>query len=84
MVGQYGFGDFSKSFGIPDGLIYYLSETRPGIWERFPVPLWPSNARLGRFIKGFGEDEAGEIYLLSATILGPTGRTGDIRRVTKP
>jgi glucose/arabinose dehydrogenase len=84
MNGQYVFGDFSTSFAIPDGQIYYLSQTRPGIWELFPFQLWPTNARFGRFIKGFGEDEAGEIYVLSTTILGPTGQTGDVRRLAPP
>jgi hypothetical protein len=55
MNGLYVFGDFSTSFGVPDGLLYYLAQTRPGIWERFSFQLWPSNARLGRFVKGFGE-----------------------------
>jgi len=82
--GQYVFGDFSTSFSIPDGQIYYLSQTRPGIWERFPFQLWPGNARFGRFIKGFGEDEAGEIYVLSTTVLGPAGQTGDVRRLAPP
>jgi hypothetical protein len=59
------FGDFSTSFGVPDGQIYYLAQTRPGIGERFPFQLWPTGGRLVRFIKGFGEDEAGEIYLLT-------------------
>jgi glucose/arabinose dehydrogenase len=84
MVGQYVFGDFSTSFGQPDGQLYYLSQTRPGIWERFSFQLWPDNARLGRFVKGFGEDEVGEIYLLSTTNLGPKGLTGDVRRLMRP
>ena len=84
MNGQYVFGDFSTSFGAPDGQLYYLSQTRPGIWERFPFQLWPNNTRLGRFIKGFGEDEAGEIYVLTSTVLGPTGRTGDVRKLGHP
>ena len=84
MNGQYVFGDFSTSFGIPDGQLYYLSQTRPSIWERFPFQLWPKNDRLGRFIKGFGEDEAGEIYVLTSTVLGPTGRTGDVRKLSHP
>ena len=82
--GQYVFGDFSTSFAIPDGQIYYLSQTRPGIWERFPFQLWPVNARFGRFVKGFGEDEAGEIYVLSTAVLGPAGQTGDVRRLAPP
>jgi len=84
LVGKYVFGDFSTSFGVPDGQLYYLEQTRPGIWERFSFQLYPSGGRLGRFVKGFGEDEAGEIYLLSTTKLGPTGSTGDVRRLVRP
>jgi glucose/arabinose dehydrogenase len=84
LAGKYVFGDFSTSLTIPDGQLYYLDETRPGIWERFPFQLWPSGGRLGRFVKGFGEDETGEIYLLSAATPGPTGNTGDVRRLFRP
>jgi glucose/arabinose dehydrogenase len=84
LVGKYVFGDFSTSFGGPDGQLYYLDQTRPGIWERFSFQLWPSGGRLGRFIKGFGEDEAGEVYILTTTRLGPSGNTGDVRRLYKP
>ena len=70
-------GNFSTSFGIPDGQLYYLSQTRPGIWERFPFQLWPGNTRFGRFIKAFGEDEAGENYLLGTTVLDSTAHSGD-------
>ena len=84
LVGKYVFGDFSTSFGLPDGQLYYLAQTRPGIWERFSFQLYPSGGRLARYIKGFGEDEAGEIYLLSTTRLGPAGNTGDVRRLVRP
>jgi hypothetical protein len=52
--------------------------------ERVSFQLWPGGGRLGRLVKGFGEDEAGEIYLLSTTVLGPTGNTGDIRHLVRP
>ncbi len=84
LSGQYVFGDFSTSFGAPDGQLYYLTESRPGIWERFSFQLYPSGGRLGRFVKGFGEDEAGELYLLSTTRLGPGGNTGDVRKLIRP
>lgn len=84
LAGKYVFGDFSTGFAAPDGQLYYLDQTRPGIWERFSFQLWPNGDRLGRFVKGFGEDEVGEIYLLSTTTLGPTGNTGDIRRLVRP
>jgi hypothetical protein len=38
----------------------------------------------GRFIKGFGEDAAGKVYLLSTTRLRPAGNPGDVRRLLGP
>lgn len=84
LVGKYVFGDFSTSFAVPDGHLYYLEETRPGIWEHFAFQLYPESGPFGRFIKGFGEDEAGEIYVLSTTKPGPSGNTGDVRRLMRP
>jgi hypothetical protein len=84
MSGFYVFGDFSTSAAVPDGQLYYLTQTRPGIWERFAFQLWPDNSRFGRFVKGLGEDEVGEIYVLSTTSLGPTGTSGDVRKLVRP
>jgi glucose/arabinose dehydrogenase len=84
LAGKYVFGDFSTSIAVPDGQLYYLNETRPGIWERFGFQVWPGSGRLGRYVKGFGEDEAGEVYLLSSGAPGPAGNTGDVRRLFRP
>jgi len=84
LAGKYVFGDFSTGFGSPDGKLYYLSETRPGLWQRFEFNIQPGGGPLGRYVKGFGEDEDGEIYLLSDSILGPSGSGGDVRRLVKP
>ncbi len=84
LVGKYVFGDFSTNFGVPDGQLYYLDQTRPGIWEPFSFQLLPTGGRFNRFVKGWGEDDAGEIYVLSTTKLGPSGTTGDVRRLLPP
>ena len=39
LAGNYVFGDFSTAFGSPDGALYHLAETRPGIWQRFEFKL---------------------------------------------
>lgn len=78
MYGRYIFGDWSSSFVRADGRLYYLEEVEPDIWERYELrPTQPFN----RFVLSFGEDEQGEIYLLSKTTLGPSGNTGDIRKL---
>ncbi|MDG6218527.1 MAG: PQQ-dependent sugar dehydrogenase, partial [Candidatus Thermoplasmatota archaeon] len=77
LAGKYIFGDWSTSFINPRGSLFYLEEIEPGSWKRFD--LLPSD--FNRFVLSFGEDENGEIYVLSKTTLGPTGSTGDIRKI---
>jgi glucose/arabinose dehydrogenase len=78
LQGKYVFGDWSTSFFIPNGKLYYLEELEPNVWERFE--LIPSQS-FNRFILSLGEDEQGELYICSKTNLGPTGSSGDVRRL---
>lgn len=78
LFGKYIFGDWSSSFVRPRGSLFYLNEISPGSWQRFN--LLPSNT-FNRFVMSFGEDENGELYVCSKTTLGPTGSTGDIRKI---
>jgi len=78
LFGKYIFGDWSSSFVRPRGSLFYLEEISPGSWQRFN--LLPSNM-FNRFVMSFGEDENGELYVCSKTTLGPTGSTGDIRKI---
>ena len=78
LYGKYIFGDWSSSFVVPRGKIFYLEETSSGVWQRFDLI---NNQSFNRFILSFGEDENGEIYVLSKTNLGPIGSTGDVRKI---
>ena len=78
LTGKYVFGDWSTSFARPNGKLFYLEEKEPGIWERYEFRL---SEPFERFVLSFGEDENGEIYCLSKTTLGPTGSTGDVRKM---
>jgi len=40
--------------------------------------------RLNHVVKGFGQDRAGEVYVTASEILGPTGNTGKVFRITAP
>ena len=81
LFGAYIFGDWSNDYVPPgDGKLYYLKETEPGVWDRFDLNVDGSN-NIKRFILSFGEDELGNIYVLSKTRLGPNGETGDVRRI---
>jgi hypothetical protein len=70
--GKYVFGDFSNgAFTAPgNGRLFYMDLATDQIFEfqmANPLGLW---------LKGFGEDANGEIYVLASTNLGPTGTTG--------
>ena len=70
--GKYIFGDFSNSsfVGPANGRLFYMDMSTDQISE------FNMNAPLGMWLKGFGEDANGEIYVLASANLGPAGTTG--------
>jgi glucose/arabinose dehydrogenase len=75
--GQYVFGTFSTSGGA-DGKIFTV-QVDTGATKPF-TPLSSSNIpfNLGAFLKGIGQDQRGEIYLLTSGQTGPQGNTGKV------
>lgn len=80
LVGKYVFGDFSRSFGAPDGRLFY-GDLDAG--QMFEFRLGLSDLPLGSFVKGFGQDAQGELYLLVGQNGGPNGSTGRILRLAQ-
>jgi glucose/arabinose dehydrogenase len=80
LYGKYIFGDWSSEFVPASGKLYYLEENESNNWVRYNLLVKNSN-NINRYILSFGKDELGNIYILSKTTLGPTGETGDIRRI---
>jgi glucose/arabinose dehydrogenase len=81
LKGKYIFGDWSTDFIRADGKLYYLNETTPGVWVRSEFLLKP-DCPLKRFILGFGEDEQGEIYMLTTRTFGSFIRSGEVWHIT--
>jgi hypothetical protein len=78
LQGKYLFGNFSSEFSAPRGVLYVTNPAGPGLWgyQQLPLKSFPDN--LGNFLKGFGQDLSGEIYVLGSAMLGPTGTTGKV------
>jgi hypothetical protein len=76
--GDYIFGDFSNSTfaGPANGRLFY-SNLSTGQIDEFSM-----NQPLGMWLKGFGEDANGEIYVMASADLGPTGTTGEVFEIT--
>lgn len=80
--GNYVFGDFSRGFVFADGSIFAATAQPLGGWTLSELGVaGGANNRVGRFILAFGEDAAGELYVLSSANVGPTGTTGQVHRI---
>ncbi|MEE8133776.1 MAG: PQQ-dependent sugar dehydrogenase [Gemmatimonadales bacterium] len=79
--GSYVFGDFSATFFVPSGRLYFLVEPTPSNFEIREFQIEADDQPYGLFLKGFGEDESGELYAVGSTALAPVGDTGVVERI---
>ncbi|MGH2542068.1 MAG: PQQ-dependent sugar dehydrogenase, partial [Ardenticatenaceae bacterium] len=82
LVGNYVFGDWSRSFDEPLGQLLAATPLPEGAGT-WPVrPLSTAGiASLGHFVLGFGEDGDGELYVLVSQATGPGGNTGKVYKL---
>lgn len=78
--GKYVFGDFSRSFFPGDGRLFWL-DTEGAPTDIFEFRLTEFNDDLNLYLFGFGEDDDGELYVLTSSNLGPAGTGGEVWRL---
>lgn len=79
--GKYLFGSFSQSPTTTNGELFIadMSENLEVTnWDYKEVSLKNSPNDIGYFLKGFGQDDDGEVYLCVSGISGPNGSTGKV------
>jgi len=76
--GKYIFGDWG-AFAGPTGRLF-AGDLSTGNIEEINI----DNMDLSAWILGFGQDAAGELYLLANNSLGPKGTTGVVYKLTSP
>jgi hypothetical protein len=77
LKGKYIFGDWS-------GKLFYLSSISFGSYLRFPLIVNTiGSENIGININSFGEDEDGEIYVLTQKTTGTKSTSGAIYRIEK-
>ncbi|MBI2847557.1 MAG: PQQ-dependent sugar dehydrogenase [Chloroflexi bacterium] len=84
LQGAYIFGDFTSSSARPDGKLFVATPpTTPGAtWDMTELRITTSqDGRLNAFLRSFGQDGDGELYVLTADVAGPAGNTGKIYRI---
>ncbi len=85
--GRYLFGTAAAQFAPPRAEVY-MGQSRPfGLWHMQKLRFTTSpNGELNHFLLGFGQDAAGEVYLLTSDSLGPTptGESGRVYQLISP
>jgi hypothetical protein len=59
-----------------DGRLF-ASLPQRGLWTIHELLIGGTDP-LGYVVKGFGQDNNGEVYVMASKILGPTGTTGTV------
>jgi glucose/arabinose dehydrogenase len=81
--GRYVFGGATTPAGGPGGRLFVATSMGPGLWPISEL-LVNGTGRLNAVVKGFGQDNAGEVYVTVTNVLGPTGTTGRVLRLVPP
>jgi glucose/arabinose dehydrogenase len=83
LQGKYVFGTFAQTAMTPNGELFVSQVSGQGTWSFNELSLVSAPNDLGYYLKGFGQDNDGEIYLTVTTNLGPTGTTGKVFKLVK-
>ena len=83
--GKYIFGDWSYSFSESEGLLFVATPVDDGRWPMQTLHLeGREEEELHEYLLGFGQDNDGEVYVLTTEMSGPTGNTGKVYRLVAP
>jgi len=82
LAGWYIYGGATSSFAAPTGRLFASLPQSSGLWTLHEL-LINGTDPLGYVVKGFGQDNQGEVYVLASKVLGPTGTTGTELKLTE-
>lgn len=84
LVGDYVFADWSRTFSEPEGQLL-VGRREGGGWSLEPLRVQDTpGEHIGYYVRGFGQDLDGEVYVLTSEIAGPTGMTGAVWQLARP
>jgi glucose/arabinose dehydrogenase len=79
--GKYIFGNYSSSLTAPQGELYVATPASSGLWSFEDLELKDFPNDLGFFVKGFGQDLSGEMYVTVSSLQGVSGSTGRVYKL---
>lgn len=84
LSGQYIYGGATgPSLAVTEGSLFASTPEESGLWTIHEL-LINGTDRLAYFVKGFGQDQNGEVYVMASKILGPAGTTGTVFKIVPP
>ena len=83
LSGMYVFGGATTAFTAVDGRIFASPQQGEGLWTIHEL-LVGGTDRVGYVVKGFGNDDEGNVYVAATKVLGPTGTSGTILKIVAP
>jgi glucose/arabinose dehydrogenase len=81
--GKYIFGTFSQSPATPNGELFMATRNGTSSWKYKEVSVKGHPDDLGYYIKGFGQDNEGEVYVTVSSNAGPSGTSGKVFKIIK-
>jgi glucose/arabinose dehydrogenase len=83
LQGKYLYANATSNPAVPAGEIYVSQPEGPGPWASNKISFKSFPENVGNYVKGFGQDLNGEVYVLGSAVLGPTGVTGKVFKIVQ-
>lgn len=80
LIGNYIFADWSDTYFQARAKLFYLNETQPNVWKKMEFFL-QDNKPLNLYVPAMGQDEAGEIYVITERLPGSVLKTGELLHI---
>ncbi len=80
--GRYIFGQWSINSPIRQGGLSVATRSDQGLWNFEEIQIVNyEDGDLGAFLLALGQDQEGEVYVLTSQNVGPSGNTGSLSRI---
>jgi len=76
LAGKYVFGDWSRAWVNPDGVLFTATRGAEKKWALESLPV-----NVGGYVVAFGEDDAGELYVLTTANNNLKPKTGKVLKL---
>jgi glucose/arabinose dehydrogenase len=84
LQGKYIFADWSRNWAVADGVLLVASPASGGKWSFQPLGVQGANkGGIRAYVTAFGEDNEGELYVLTNGRNSLTGNTGKAYKIVK-